>query len=209
MVSSGYENEPIRGLPGNLPVGEHVVWQGAPEWKRLALTVFHVRIVGGYFALLAAWAVISGTGVAGIFTTLGAGLACVALLYLFAWMVARSTVYTMTNRRIVLRMGVALPKCINIPLAVIGNASLKQHPDGSADIPLELIGPNRMGYAMLWPHARPWKLATPEPMLRAVPEGAAVAALLARTLAEAVPEGRRFGVASDAKVAGAGKALAA
>lgn len=208
-MNSGYENEPIRGLPGHLPAGEHIIWQGAPDWKRLALTVFHVRIVGGYFALLAAWAVISGSGATGIFTTIVAGLACVGLLYLFSWMVARSTVYTLTNRRIVLRMGVALPKCINIPLAVIGNASLKRHADGSADIPLELIGPNRMGYAMLWPHARPWKLATPEPMLRAVPEGEAVAALLARTLAEAVPEGRRFGVASAAPLAGTGKALAA
>lgn len=208
-MSSGYENEPVRGLPGQLPAGEHIVWQGAPEWKRMALTVFHVRIVGLYFALLAGWALISGSGISGILTTVLAGLACVGLLYLFAWMVARSTVYTLTNRRIVLRMGVALPKCINIPLPIIANASLKRHADGSADIPLLLTGPDKMGYAMLWPHARPWKLATPEPMLRAVPDGEAVAALLARTLAEAVPEGRRFGVASAAPAQGAGKAVAA
>lgn len=191
MVSGGYENEPIRGLPGRLPKGERILWQGAPDWKRLALTAFHVRGVGLYFLALAVWAMVAGTGASGIFTTFVAGCICIGLLYLFAWLVARSTVYTLTNRRVVLRMGVALPKCINIPHTIIANAAVKQLGDGSADIPLQLTGPDRMGYLMLWPHARPWKVANAEPMLRAVPDGDAVAAKLARALAEAVPEGRR------------------
>ena len=38
-----YEAEPIRGLPGLLPKGEHIVWQGAPQWQALSRRAFHTR----------------------------------------------------------------------------------------------------------------------------------------------------------------------
>ena len=44
---------------------------------------------------------------------------------------------------------------------------------------------------MLWPHARAWAFASPEPTLRAIPDAQTVATLLARTMANAVPGGRR------------------
>ena len=47
-----YENEPIPGLPGRLPPGERILWQGSPEWRALARTAFHTRLVAGYFAAL-------------------------------------------------------------------------------------------------------------------------------------------------------------
>lgn len=193
--TEGYEHEPIRGLPGNLPPGEHIIWQGAPDWKRLALTAFHVRGVTFYFGLIALWALVAGSSMGGVLATaLAAGVAA-GLLCLLAWLSARTTVYTLTNKRIVLRIGIALPTCINIPLKIIDNASLKLHRDGTADMPLVINGMAKLGWMMLWPHARPWKVAVPEPMLRAVPEGEKVSAMLARALAEEVPEGRRSVVA--------------
>lgn len=203
--TEGYEYEPVRGLPGHLPAGEHIIWQGAPDWKRLALTAFHVRGVAIYFGLILIWAAIAGTGLTGFAITLLAGLAAVGLLGFLAFLSARSSVYTLTNRRIVLRIGIALPTCINIPLKIIGTAALKQHPDGTADIPLQLTGPDRLGWLTLWPHARPWKVGTPEPMLRAVPEGKNVALMLAQALATEVPAaeaqyGRRTAVAVRAVV---------
>lgn len=199
--TEGYANEPVRGLPGMLPAGEHIIWQGSPDWKRLALTAFHARGVAFYFALLVGWALLSGASLAGVLATVGAGLVALAVLAGLAWWSARASIYTLTNRRIVLRIGAALPTCINIPLRIVRNAALKLHADGTADIPLELSGRERIGYAMLWPHARPWKFGAPQPMLRAVPDGTAVAALIARTLAGAEPEGRRA-VAPDTGAAG-------
>lgn len=193
--TEGYTGEPVRGLPGHLPPGEHIVWQGSPDWRRLALTAFHVRAVVIYFALILGWALVAGAGATGLLATVGAAVASVALLCGLALLSARSTVYTLTNRRIVLRIGIALPACINVPLKIVRNASVRLHPDGSADLPLELAGNSKMGWMMLWPHARPWKLGSPEPMLRAVPDGKAVAALVARTLAAAVPDGRRVALA--------------
>lgn len=200
--TEGYANEPVRGLPGLLPAGEQIVWQGSPDWKRLALTAFHVRGVAIYFGLILVVAAVSGAGTSGMLATIGAGVAAVALLGFIAWASARSTVYTLTNQRVVFRIGIALPTCINVPLKIIENASMKAHADGTADLPLQIKGPTKMGWLMLWPHARPWKLGNPEPMLRAIPEGARVAALLSRTLAEAVPEGRRLAIAGEQTSAG-------
>ena len=72
----------------------------------------------------------------------------------------------------------------------------------TADLPLQINGSGKMGWMMLWPHARPWKLGAPEPMLRAVPDGARVAAILSRTLADAVPDGRRLVVAGETAAPG-------
>lgn len=193
-----YENEPIPGLPGLLPPGEHILWQGSPDWRVLARTAFHTRLIAGYFALLAAWALVSAiaggvrgpSDLIGFAMTVCAGAVGVGLLHLLAWGTARSTIYTLTNRRIVLRIGVALPKCINLPLTLIGSIDLAVRPDGTGDVPLTLTGQQRLGYIALWPHARPWKVATPQPMLRAVPGASDIAALIARTCLAANPGGQ-------------------
>ena len=174
-----YDNEPIPGLPGFLPKGEEILWQGSPDWKRLALSALHVRMVAVYFALLAAFGAVQGSW-SGALITLGVGLLCVTILAMIAWGTARTTVYTLTNRRIVMRIGIALPKCINLPLSVIGSADLALHGDGTGDIPLSLNAPQRLGYIQLWPSARAWELATPQPMLRAIPDAQNVATMIAR-----------------------------
>ena len=174
-----YDNEPIPGLPGFLPKGEEILWQGSPEWKRLAISALHVRKIAGYFALLAGFGAIQGSWT-GVVTTIVVGIVCIAILALIAWGTARTTMYTLTNRRIVMRIGIALPKCINLPLSVISSADLALHGDGTGDIPLLLNAPQRLGYIQLWPSARAWELAVPQPMLRAVPDAQAAAAMLAR-----------------------------
>jgi hypothetical protein len=44
-----------------------------------------------------------------------------------------------------------------------------------------------LGYATLWPHARPFRLVAPQPMLRALPQAAEVAGILAKAAAAVVP----------------------
>jgi len=194
---SEYANEPVRGLPGHLPPGEHIVWQGSPAWLPLARRAFHTHLVGGYFVVLIGWAAlnfvtghttaaVAGRGIA---VTAGVGVSAVALLALLGWLAARATIYTITNRRIVLRFGVALPKCVNLPFNQITAAGLAVHADGSGDIPLT-CKTTRLGFIHLWPNVRPWRVGTPEPMLRALPEPETVARVLADALAAAVP-GRR------------------
>jgi hypothetical protein len=174
---SEYVHEPVRGLPGLLPEGEHILWQSAPDWKRLVLSALHIRLGAGYFAAIVGWALITGD----IGTAVGVSLLGAAMLGIcvgFAWGVGRTTLYTLTNKRIVLRIGVALNKCVNLPLSQIESADLKMLGDGHGSIVLSLKGAPRLGYLMLWPHARSLRFMRPQPMLRAVPDAHDVARLL-------------------------------
>ncbi len=191
---SEHANEPVRGLPGHLPAGEHIVWQGSPAWAPIARRIFHTHLVAGYFAVLIGWAALNvATGhrtlaaaLPGIGVTLGVGVAAVGLLCLFGWLSARATIFTITNRRIVLRFGVALSKCVNLPFTQIISAGLAVHADGSGDIPLQVMT-TRLGFVHLWPHVRPWRIGRPEPMLRGLRAPEQVARLLTDALAAATP----------------------
>jgi Bacterial PH domain len=188
-----HEVKPVRGLPELLPQGECILWQGAPDFRALAARALHVRTVFAYFALLFVWSVgmslWDGTSfpsaVLIALRLVPVALAAAAILALYAFLAQRSTIYTITNRRVVMRFGVALPMTLNVPFAVIGNAALKTYSDGTGEIPLTLTGGDRVSYVALWPHVRPWRTAKPEPMLRAVPNAASVAKTLAAALAEA------------------------
>ncbi|MDP3493920.1 MAG: photosynthetic complex putative assembly protein PuhB [Hyphomonadaceae bacterium] len=203
---SEHDFEPIRGLPADLPNGETLLWQGAPDWWSLAQRAFHMRTVALYFGLLMAWRfgsdVIGGADVgAAVQSALGVAPVAVVGLGLLAGLAAltaRTTVYTITSKRIVLRFGFALPKAINIPFTIIEDASVKTHSDGSGDIGVTLTQPNKVAYLLLWPHARPWKLSRPQPSMRDIPNASAVAAQLSAALVSAhgervVPETAALG----------------
>ena len=191
-----------------LPQGERVILQTKPDWWRLALSAFHLKAIGAYFAVFALWRVgstIHDTGstalgverLVGMLPSFGFG---VGLLLLLAWLTARATSFTLTDRRLVMRFGVALPSQLNIPLKDIDSAGIHVHADGSADIPVSLAedAKGRPSYFQLWPYARSLKVVSAEPMLRAVPDGDKVARLLAETLIS-LQGGERHAVSSAAK----------
>lgn len=181
----------IRGIDEPLPEGEQVLWQGAPAWGSLACHAFHVRKVAIYFAVLVAWRIASGLAdgeTAGVLAMAGLwfatlALAGVAVLAALAWASARTSTYAITSRRVAMRIGVALPMTVNLPLHLIESAALRRYRDGTGDIPLALRGDDRIAWLHLWPHVRPWRLARPQPMLRAVPEAERVARILAEATA--------------------------
>jgi hypothetical protein len=192
-----YENEPIKGLPGFLPKDETIVWQGSPDWRSMARGVFHTRLVTAWFVVVAMAAFVAGgTGPLGALITLLVAVVGLALLAGLAWAQARTTVYTLTQKRIVMRFGVALPKCVNLPLAQVASADLKPAGAGYCDIALQVAGPFPLGWLQMWPHVRPWKVAEPQPMLRGLPTS--FVSVLADTLAKADPLQQRLVAAETA-----------
>jgi len=185
-----HEFEPVRGLPERLPDGETLLWQGSPSWTRLACEAFHIRAVAAYFALMLGWRVAAAVrGGSEPLAALGSALsvtpvalAALGLLALLAWLNAKTTIYTITSRRIVLRIGVALTKAFNIPFAIVESGALKSFSDGSGDLAVTLKAPNKLAFLHLWPHTRPWRPNTPQPTLRAIPDAAAVARILASAM---------------------------
>jgi hypothetical protein len=174
---SEHDHEPVPGLPAALPQDEHILWQGAPDWKQMVMGALHIRLTAVYFGGIILWAVLRGDSNTAIGVSALAA-AVIAMLVAFAWGVGRTTIYTLTNKRIVLRVGVALDKCINLPLTEVEAADLKMIGGGYGNVVLSLKGMPRLGYLLLWPHARSLRMMRPQPMLRAIPDAEAVARLL-------------------------------
>jgi hypothetical protein len=190
MDHDDFDGEPIRGLPEALPPGERILWQGRPDAARLAREALSLRWVAGWFAALFVWrwAVLSEglpwaqAAIDASFTLALGGAAC-ALLLLIAWVQARATVYTITNRRVAMRIGAALTMTLQFPFSRIAAADLKLNADGTGTIALRTTGDTRFAYVLLWPHLRPWRMRRTEPALRCVAEARAVAGILSEAVA--------------------------
>jgi hypothetical protein len=185
-VAAEHEFEAQHGLPEKLPADERILWQGAPDWIALACSAFHGRKIAVWFALLLTWQAASGlhdgAALPVVLRGLGWPLALAALglglVLLLAWFTARTTAYTLTDKRVVMRVGIVLTVAYNLPLVRIEGAALHPAAAGAGDIALTLERDTRIAFLQLWPHVRPWQLKRPQPMLRALADAPAVAAQL-------------------------------
>jgi hypothetical protein len=192
-VAREYEFDAQYGLPEALPEGERLLWQGSPDTTVLARRVFHLQKAAAYFALLLAWSVASalhdgagiGTALQPLTWLMPVFALALGILWLLARWTARTTVYTLTDARLVMRIGIVLTVAYNLPLKRIESADLLDLGHGHADIALTLERGTQIAWLHLWPHVRPWRVARTQPMLRALRDGAAVSALLARAWGDA------------------------
>ena len=162
-------------LPADIPEGERVLWFGRPEWVCLARHAYRADLVAAYFGALAICNAVGESEAGsmavaiGIGKSLVLGAVCLGLLGLLAWLSARTTLYVVTSRRIVMKVGIALPIFFNIPYSQIASAALRTFSDGTGEIPLALAPGRRIALLHLWPHARPFHIANPQPALRCIP----------------------------------------
>ncbi|MBL9024794.1 MAG: PH domain-containing protein [Myxococcales bacterium] len=189
-MSADLELEDIEGVPNGLPEGEKVVWQGRPRWSALARHGFGIGWFGVYLASLVVFRLIesagdprSALGLRDVGAMVGMGALLLAIIVGFAVLYSRSTTYTITSRRILLRTGVALPMTWNLPFKQIASADLRTLDSRHADIVLSLVAPNRIGWLHLWPHVDSWNpFRRARPTLRALPEASRVAGVLAQAV---------------------------
>jgi len=186
MSHDDFAAEPIPGLPERLPPDEHIIWQGSPDPRALAREALSLRWVAGYFILLTIWRIGASSAdypmqiavMHGLPFVISGIIAC-GLLYLVAYVQARATIYTLTNKRVAMRIGAALTMTLNLPYTWIGTAKLDLKPKGTGTLAFELIGDSRVSYLMTWPHIRPWYMTRTQPALRCIPDAANVAKLFA------------------------------
>ncbi|HYI05579.1 MAG TPA: photosynthetic complex putative assembly protein PuhB [Reyranella sp.] len=188
-----HDYEPVWGLPAKLPEGETILWQGRPDQRAFARRALHLPGLATYFGVLVLARIVSVlmAGASLPVTAMDAlwfivpSLLVIGIALVFAWGVVRTTAYTITNRRVVMRFGIALSMTVNLPYTLVASAAAKLHADGSGDVSLDLLKPHRVSYIFFWPHARPWHLLRPQPTLRGIADAGAVAQILARALAGA------------------------
>ena len=185
MSHDDFAIEPVPGLPERPPEGEDILWQGRPDWWALTKSAVSFWWVLGYFGILAAWRFVTVVDQMTLAQAIGAtvpllilGGIVAALLILTAYIQARATMYTITNRRIAMRIGAALTVTINLPYSQIASADLDLRKDGTGTIALTTLGETRFSYFVLWPHLRPWHFQT-KPALRCIPAAHEVATLIA------------------------------
>lgn len=203
IESHGHEHEfePQYGLPERLPAGERILWQGSPDFVTLARRVFHIRKLTLYFSLLMAYMVVSALMQGASLVLALASLkwlgplavVCMGSIALLAWLTARTTVYTLTDKRVVMRVGIVLTVTFNLPLKTLSAAALRRYAGGFGDITLTLAGSDRIAWLQLWPSVRPWRVTRPEPALRGVAHAEAVA--------EQVTQAWKAATGSDAQAA--------
>lgn len=187
MSHDDFAFEPIKGLPQEPPRGEVILWQGRPHWWRLTVASLNLWWVVGYFVCLGLWRFVS---VIDVFTLSRAiavsvpflilGGITALMLMIVGYVQARSTVYTITNRRVAMRVGAALTVTLNVPFTQIENASVARGKSGTGNIALDTVGHTPFSFLVLWPHARPWHFAKPQPTLRSIPNVTEVSDVLAK-----------------------------
>jgi hypothetical protein len=212
MSDREHMGEPIPGTARRPPAGERVLWQGSPRWRTLARRTFHVRKTALYFAVLVAWrgiySLMQGQDILGSDAVhplfIGLSAAALGLLLLLAWLTARTTIYTITTERVVMRFGICH--------ADGGQPAVQADPLGGREdlsamapaiMPLQLLPEERVSYIVMWPNVRPWSFGHAQPMLRGVDDAAKVAGMLSRALAgEPVSPNARTQRAADGFLAG-------
>ena len=186
MSHDDFEVEPVEGLPERPPEGEEILWQGRPNWWQLTWEALSLPWVLGYFVLLALWRFISVVDQMPLGQAIGATvpfvLLCgvvVGLLCFVGYVQARCSLYTVTNRRVAMRIGAALTMTLNLPYQQVANAMLDLRKNGTGTIAFETIGDTRLSYILCWPHVRPWHINPSQPSLRCIPDAEHVAELIA------------------------------
>ena len=150
MSHDDFDQEPINGLPELPPEGEVILWQGRPDWWALTKESLNLYWVVGYFLFLFAWRFIVlsdqvtlSQAVSGAFPFIVLGGIVSVLLMITAIIQARATVYTITNRRVAMRIGAALTVTLNLPYTQIANATLDLRKTGTGTIALDAAHPTR------------------------------------------------------------------
>ena len=185
MSEDDFAVEPIEGLPELLPKGEVILWQGRPNWLRLTIESLNLWWVIGYFGLLAAWRFLSvidympfGTSISASIPFLFVAAFVGLLLCGVGYIQAKETLYTITNRRVVMRIGAALTLTLNLPFTKIDNAAVAKKRGGFGNIAFETSGDTKFSYFVLWPHARSWYFGKPQPTLKCIPDIEKVSSIL-------------------------------
>jgi len=188
-----HDHEPVPGLPQELPAGERILWQGAPRWQALVVDAFHFRKLTLYFGVILALRLfyLVEDGLEGLQLLKAMGpffvlsISALLMVWSLAWLSARHTLYTITNRRVVMRIGIVLTVTFNLPYSRINAAHLRKTATGHGDVAIEISHANRIPWLQLWPHARAWHLKNPQPTLRGLADAEQAAGVLSQAWAEA------------------------
>jgi hypothetical protein len=75
----------------------------------------------------------------------------------------------------------------NLPLKKITSCDLQLAKKQTGNIALGIASESPIGWLNLWPHVRPWRVSSPQPTLRCVPQAANLAQRILQTWRQVNP----------------------
>jgi len=94
----------------------------------------------------------------------------------------------LTNKRIVMRIGIVLSLTFNVPLKKIVASDLLVLKNQVGNIALGISSDSPIGWLNLWPHVRAWRINAPQPTLRCIPNAESIGQLILQAWRKESPQ---------------------
>ena len=171
-----------------IPNGESILWKGRPslwgfswnlfglKWITLYLSILSIVSVARFFAsdfYTAFYVDFLPFFLSGIFASI--------ILIGLAATQTYSTVYIITENRVIIKTGAALSFLISMPFKKIKEVNLQKRGASIGTISFELLSEKRVPYISCWPSVRPWKFKRTQPAFSCIGSVDEVATILRKT----------------------------
>ena len=171
-----------------IPNGESILWKGRPslwgfswnlfglKWITLYLSILSIVSVARFFAsdfYTAFYVDFLPFFLSGIFASI--------ILIGLAATQTYSTVYIITENRVIIKTGAALSFLISMPFKKIKEVNLQKRGASIGTISVELLSEKRVPYISCWPSVRPWKFKRTQPAFSCIGSVDEVATILRKT----------------------------
>ena len=171
-----------------IPDGESILWKGRPSLWGFSWNLFGLKWITLYLSML------SIVSVARFFASdfytafyvdflpffLSGIFASIILIGLAATQ-TYSTVYIITENRVIIKTGAALSFLISMPFKKIKEVNLQKRGASIGTISFELLSEKRVPYISCWPSVRPWKFKRTQPAFSCIGSVDEVATILRKT----------------------------
>ena len=171
-----------------IPCGESILWKGRPSLWGFSWNLFGLKWITFYLSIL------SIVSIARFFASdfhtafyidflpffLSGIFASIILIGLAATQ-TYSTVYIITENRVIIKTGAALSFLISMPFKKIKEVNLQKRGASIGTISFELLSEKRVPYISCWPSVRPWKFKRTQPAFSCIGSVDEVATILRKT----------------------------
>jgi hypothetical protein len=171
-----------------IPDGESILWKGKPSLWGFSWNLFGLKWITFYLSIL------SIVSIARFFASdfhtafyidflpfFLSGIFASIILIGLAAIQAYSTVYIITENRVIIKTGAALSFLISMPFKKIKEVNLQKRGASIGTISFELFSKKRVPYISCWPSVRPWKFKKTQPAFSCVRSVDEVATILRKT----------------------------
>ena len=169
----------LNRLPGevsrSIPEGEIVCWVGRPYWISLGFNVFGIKYLLLYFIISAFYAISQIELVFSFRAFIGeyisfiiSGIIASVILFLLAYFAAQHTCYVITEKRLVIRTGIALVFLLNVPLKNVISIDKQSLFRGYGNLSFKPQSKKRIPYSSCWPSVRGSSFLKPIPTFRSI-----------------------------------------